>query len=120
MLLLFGSTFPLSLSQTCKYNYLGCFYDTVPYVYSYLQSQPNQFYFVDICINFCKFKNTNYSIVYRWYSSMCYCVNTLNFNAVLSNSLCDFICPGKNGEQYTCGSSVGNWPYRSTYLNYGS
>ena len=99
-----------TVSQTCKYNYLGCFYDMKPGVDSYVSSQLNQFYFVDICINQCKFKNTNYSIVYRWGTTgptMCHCVNTLNFTAVMPNSWCDFICAGKNGEQYACGSSSG-------------
>ena len=106
-----------SVSQTCKYTYLGCFYDSVYWVNSHMSGINNQFYLPDICINFCKLKGFNYTLMYKWGSQLCYCVHTFNFSQPIT--LCELICLGKNGEQYTCGSSTA-WQYRSVYLSIGS
>ena len=107
------------LSLTCRYKYLGCYNDSL-YSSSWVILSPLYLmeYFVDICINGCKYKNNTYSYIY-WSSnnSRCYCLNTISLTTPV---ICDINCVGKNGEKYKCGSSTGNGYYHSVYYNFGS
>jgi hypothetical protein len=107
-----------STTQKCKYNFIGCYNDnTSPLATITATYRMN--YFVDICINGCKYKNYTYSIFLTSGSrTNCYCTNTYVSTSLLGTQFCDALCLGKSGEALPCGSAANS--YRSIYLNYGS
>ena len=110
------------VSQTCRFNYLGCYYDINNGGNCYITALFNQMpYFIDTCINTCKSKMFNFTSVFIWGSNSprCNCQNTVNFNLA---GFCEMICIDRNGEKYTCGSITGgnNGYSRSVFLNYGN
>ena len=103
------------VSKTCRFNYLGCFFDYnnggAYYFKSLFTQQP---YFVDACMNICKLKTTNYTSVWLWnLNTHCFCQNTINTSVPVQ---CEMNCLGKNGDKYSCGS-LSSLYYRSVYLN---
>ena len=101
------------VSQTCRFNYLGCYVDTTSsttYLYAIFNQMP---FFVDACINTCKLKLFNFSTVFISSLTRCNCQNTFNTN---SPAQCEMNCFGKNGDKNSCGSI--NQNIRSVYLNY--
>jgi hypothetical protein len=100
-----------STTQSCRYNYVGCFNDANInsvnwYIYS-PYSNGQMFYFVDICISTCRNLGRIYSSVFLWGNNRCFCQNSINTSRTAT---CDLKCLGKNNEMYSCGSSF-NWVY---------
>ena len=101
--------------QTCRYNYIGCFSDSTSLIYS-ITSLYRMIYFIDICINGCKYKNIPYSGIFTsGFKSYCYCLNS--YTTTSPQVLCDQNCYGKSGESNPCGSTWGS--YRAIYSNNG-
>jgi hypothetical protein len=108
-----------STTQTCRYNYLGCYEDSTYGTATHLFTQNSNrkmFYFVDMCITTCKNYYTNYSSIFVYGSNnYCYCLRSFPFNKPIN---CDTKCIGKNGEEYFCGGTA-TWAYRAVYfVNY--
>ena len=106
-----------SSTQTCRYNYVGCYNDPNTYnvnwqIYS-PYSSGQMFYFVDICISTCRNLDKIYSSVFSWGNNRCYCQDSINTSV---KATCELNCIGKNNEVYSCGSSS-SWIYRSYYIN---
>ena len=105
-----------SSMQKCRYNYLGCYYDTKNSFIMFSQFKYNQF-FVDICVTRCNYKNYKYSSVFKFGNeSYCNCLNSVSLSELQA---CDLYCLGKNKEQYSCGSSI-NSNNRAIYYNIGN
>ena len=105
-------------AQKCKYNYLGCVWDGTNGVINIISSSlNNQLYFVDICINACRFKGYNQTYVFRTGSfNACNCIALYNMGS--PSTCCDAKCPGKDGEVYYCGVVGTNSNCRSVYSTF--
>jgi hypothetical protein len=108
-------------AQKCKYNYLGCVWDGTNGASNIISSSlNNQLYFVDICINACRFNGFNQTYVFRTGSSNgingCNCIALYNMGS--PSTCCDAKCPGKDGEVYYCGLVSINSNCRSVYSTF--
>ena len=91
-----------SAKQKCRYNYLGCFYDSNTNS-SLIFSQRNSYYFIDICIKSCKYGNYNYTTIFNYNNQkFCYCLNS---GPLISSQSCSSYCFSKDNEEYSCGSN---------------
>lgn len=106
-------------SNMCDFNFLGCFNDNTAGSSTIMSSQNvyrKMFYFIDMCINFCR--NLNYNLTLVWLgggnSNGCLCAFTYVSSTPVS---CDISCLTKNTKSYWCGNSNGNNNFRAIYVN---